>query len=175
MEFVWTFKRLPRLPRLVQIVWIVHTIPFRRVSQEPLEIYRQLWKVFPEWNCKRTASLQSPKLAYTAGIDQNYQRTQVYRTSCRSFKWTTIKLSEKSVTLTLHSMPEGSFTFPIHMTIQERLGVPAATRMVRSTFLFARLRSSVGFYLSGGVKPTTETSRILFYPPFVEAGASPLR
>ena len=28
-------------------------------------------------------------------------------------------------------------------------------------------------YLSGGLKPATETSRILFYPPLVEAGVFP--
>ena len=32
-------------------------------------------------------------------------------------------------------------------------------------FLFARLRSAGGVYLSGGLKPATETSRILTYPP----------
>ena len=34
--------------------------------------------------------------------------------------------------------------------LQERLSVLAAPRMVRSTFLFARLRSAGGVYLSGG-------------------------
>ena len=34
------------------------------------------------------------------------------------------------------------------MRIQERLGVLAAPRRVRSTFLFARLRSAGGFYSS---------------------------
>ena len=50
---------------------------------------------------------------------------------------------------------------------QERLSVLAAPRMVRSTFLFARLRSAVGVYLSGGLKPATETIRILIYPPLI--------
>ena len=59
--------------------------------------------------------------------------------------------------------------------IQERLSVLVAPRMVRSTFLFARLRSAGGIYLSGGLKPATETSRILTYPPLIKAGASPLR
>jgi hypothetical protein len=54
--------------------------------------------------------------------------------------------------------------------VQERLSVLAAPRMVRSTFLFARLRSAGGVYLSGGLKPATETSRILTYPPLIEAG-----
>jgi hypothetical protein len=45
--------------------------------------------------------------------------------------------------------------------------------MVRSTFLFARLRSAGGVYLSGGLKPATETSRILTYPPLTEAGVFP--
>ena len=45
--------------------------------------------------------------------------------------------------------------------------------MVRSTFLFARLRSAGGVYLSGGLKPATETGRILFYPPLVKAGVYP--
>ena len=54
------------------------------------------------------------------------------------------------------------------MKIQERLSVLAAPRMVRSTFLFARLRSAGGVYLSGGLKPATETSRILTYPPLIE-------
>ena len=54
------------------------------------------------------------------------------------------------------------------MKIQERLSVLAAPRMVRSTFLFAR-----GVYLSGGLKPATETSRILTYPPLIEAGVFP--
>ena len=57
--------------------------------------------------------------------------------------------------------------------IQERLSVLAAPRMVRSTFLFARLRSAGGVYLSGGLKPATETSRILIYPPLIEAGVFP--
>ena len=57
--------------------------------------------------------------------------------------------------------------------IQERLSVLAAPRMVRSTFLFARLRSAGGVYLSGGLKPATETSRILTYPPLIEAGGFP--
>ena len=35
------------------------------------------------------------------------------------------------------------------MMVQERLSVLAAPRMVRSTFLFARLRSAGGVYLSG--------------------------
>ena len=56
---------------------------------------------------------------------------------------------------------------------QERLSVLAAPRMVRSTFLFARLRSAGGVYLSGGLKPATETSRILIYPPLIEAGVFP--
>ncbi len=43
----------------------------------------------------------------------------------------------------------------------------------RSTFLFARLRSAGGVYLSGGLKPATETSRILIYPPLIEAGIFP--
>ena len=30
-----------------------------------------------------------------------------------------------------------------------------------------------GVYLSGGLKPATETSRILTYPPFIEAGVFP--
>ena len=59
------------------------------------------------------------------------------------------------------------------MKIQERLSVLAASRMVRSTFLFARLRSAGGVYLSGGLKPATETSRILTYPPLIEAGVFP--
>ena len=33
--------------------------------------------------------------------------------------------------------------------------------------------SSRSVYLSGGLKPATETSRILFYPPLVEAGVFP--
>ena len=49
----------------------------------------------------------------------------------------------------------------------------AAPRMVRSTFHFARLRSAGGVYLSGGLKPATETSRILTYPPLIEAGVFP--
>jgi hypothetical protein len=57
--------------------------------------------------------------------------------------------------------------------LQERLSVLAAPRMVRSTFLFARLRSAGGVYLSGGLKPATETSRILTYPPLIEAGIFP--
>ena len=57
--------------------------------------------------------------------------------------------------------------------VQERLSVLAAPRMVRSTFLFARLRSAGGVYLSGGLKPATETSRILTYPPLIEAGVFP--
>ena len=56
---------------------------------------------------------------------------------------------------------------------QERLSVLAAPRMVRSTFLFARLRSAGGVYLSGGLKPATETIRILIYPPLIEAGVFP--
>ena len=56
---------------------------------------------------------------------------------------------------------------------QERLRVLAAPRMVRSTFLFARLRSAGGVYLSGGLKPATETIRILIYPPLIEAGVFP--
>ena len=51
--------------------------------------------------------------------------------------------------------------------IQERLSVLAAPRMVRSTFHFARV------YLSGGLKPATETSRILTYPPLIETGVFP--
>ena len=57
--------------------------------------------------------------------------------------------------------------------VQERLSVLAAPRMVRSTFLFARLRSAGGVYLSGGLKPATETSRILTYPSLIEAGSFP--
>ena len=56
---------------------------------------------------------------------------------------------------------------------QERLSVLAAPRMVRSIFLFARLRSAGGVYLSGGLKPATETIRILIYPPLIEAGVFP--
>ncbi len=56
---------------------------------------------------------------------------------------------------------------------QERLSVLAAPRMVRSTFLFARLRSAGGVYLSGGLKPATETIRILIYHPLIEAGVFP--
>ena len=56
---------------------------------------------------------------------------------------------------------------------QERLSVLAAPRMVQSTYLFARLRSAGGVYLSGGLKPATETSRILTYPPLIEAGVFP--
>ena len=56
---------------------------------------------------------------------------------------------------------------------QERLSVLAAPRMVRSTFLFARLRSAGGVYLSGGLKPATETIRILIYPPLIDAGVFP--
>ena len=37
----------------------------------------------------------------------------------------------------------------------------------------ARLRSAGGVYLSGGLKPATETSRILTYPPLIEAGVFP--
>ena len=59
------------------------------------------------------------------------------------------------------------------MKIQERLGVLAAPRRVRSTFFFARLRSAGGVYLSGGLKPATETNRILTYPPLIEAGGFP--
>ena len=59
------------------------------------------------------------------------------------------------------------------MMFQERLSVLAAPRMVRSTFHFARLRSAGGVYLSGGLKPATETSRILIYPPLIEAGIFP--
>ena len=59
------------------------------------------------------------------------------------------------------------------MKIQERLSVLAAPRMVRSTFHFARLQSAGGVYLSGGLKPATETSRILTYPPLIEAGVFP--
>ena len=54
-----------------------------------------------------------------------------------------------------------------------RLSVLAAPRMVRSTFLFARLRSAGGVYLSGGLKLATETIRILIYPPLIEAGVFP--
>ena len=36
-----------------------------------------------------------------------------------------------------------------------------------------RLRSAGGVYLSGGLKPATETSRILTYPPLIEAGVFP--
>ena len=57
--------------------------------------------------------------------------------------------------------------------LQERLSVLAAPRMVRSTFLFARLRSAGGVYLSGGLKLATETIRILIYPPLIEAGVFP--
>ena len=56
---------------------------------------------------------------------------------------------------------------------QERLSVLAAPHMVRSTFLFARLRSAGGVYLSGGLKPATETIRILIYPPLIDAGVFP--
>ena len=59
------------------------------------------------------------------------------------------------------------------MKIQERLSVLAAPRMVRSTFHFARLQSAGGVYLRGGLKPATETSRILTYPPLIEAGVFP--
>ena len=59
------------------------------------------------------------------------------------------------------------------MKFQERLSVLAAPRMVRSTFHFARLQSAGGVYLSGGLKPATETSRILTYPPLIEAGVFP--
>ena len=45
---------------------------------------------------------------------------------------------------------------------QERLSVLAAPRMVRSTFLFARLRSAGGVYLSG-----------VIYPPLIDAGVFP--
>ena len=58
-------------------------------------------------------------------------------------------------------------TGPVIMAVnvvQERLSVLAAPRMVRSTFLV---------YLSGGLKPATETSRILTYPPLIEAGVFP--
>ena len=58
-------------------------------------------------------------------------------------------------------------------SVQERLSVLAAPREVRSTFLFARLRSAGGVYLSGGLKPATETSRILTYPPLIEVGVFP--
>ena len=57
--------------------------------------------------------------------------------------------------------------------LQERLSVLAAPRMVRSTFHFARLRSAGGVYLSGGLKPATETSRILTFPPLIEAEVFP--
>ena len=60
----------------------------------------------------------------------------------------------------------GVYVLPKYQ-IQERLSVLAAPRMVRSTFLFARLRSAGGVYLSGGLKPATETSRILTYPPLI--------
>ena len=66
----------------------------------------------------------------------------------------------------------GVYVLPKYQ-IQERLSVLAAPRMVRSTFLFARLRSAGGVYLSGGLKPATETSRILTYPPLIEAGVFP--
>ena len=36
-----------------------------------------------------------------------------------------------------------------------------------------RLRSAGGVYLSGGLKPATETSRILTYPPLIEARVFP--
>ena len=52
--------------------------------------------------------------------------------------------------------------------VQERLSVLAAR-----TFHFARLRSAGGVYLSGGLKPATETSRILTYPLLIEAGIFP--
>ena len=61
----------------------------------------------------------------------------------------------------------------IKKKIQERLSVLAAPRMVRSTFLFARLRSAGGIYLSGGLKPATETSRILTYPLAYRSGGLP--
>ena len=61
---------------------------------------------------------------------------------------------------------EGPYTF-VRKIFQERLSVLAAPRMVRSTFHFARLRSAGGVYLSGGLKPATETSRILTYPPLI--------
>ena len=63
--------------------------------------------------------------------------------------------------------------YDLMMRIQERLSVLAAPRMVRSTFLFARLRSAGGVYLSGGLKHATETSKILIYPPLIEAGVFP--
>ena len=63
--------------------------------------------------------------------------------------------------------------YSLAMKIQERLSVLAAPREVRSTFLFARLRSAGGVYLSGGLKPATETSRILTYPPLIEVGVFP--
>ena len=49
------------------------------------------------------------------------------------------------------------------------------TRRARrvSAFHCARLQSAGGVYLSGGLKPATETNRILFYPPLVEAGVFP--
>ena len=43
----------------------------------------------------------------------------------------------------------------------------------RPVFFFARLRSAGGVYLSGGLKPATETSRILIYPPLIETGVFP--
>ncbi len=59
----------------------------------------------------------------------------------------------------------------IVLKIQERLSVLAAPRMVRSTFLFARLRSAGGVYLSGETRHWT--SRILTYPALIEAGVFP--
>ena len=56
---------------------------------------------------------------------------------------------------------------------QERLSVLASPLIVLSILLFARLRSAGGVYLSGGLKPATETIRILIYPPLIEAGVFP--
>ena len=50
--------------------------------------------------------------------------------------------------------------------------LPRRARRV-SAFHCARLRSAGGFYLSGGLRPATETSRISFYPQLVEAGVFP--
>ena len=69
----------------------------------------------------------------------------------------------------IHFLNTGMNLFLLH----ERLSVLAAPRMVRSIFLFARLRSAGGVYLSGGLKPATETIRILIYPPLIEAGVFP--
>ena len=73
----------------------------------------------------------------------------------------------------LHPVIVFKFKSAATVFVQERLSVLAAPRMVQSTFLFARLRSAGGVYLSGGLKPATETSRISTYPPLIEAGVLP--